>query len=116
MILDWGSLISKCVLKSANITYNLFDPDGYPLRAKVTAVFAEDIEDALRAKKEGKSSPDLTHYRVVKEGDNLPLMSYRIYGDSSYYLKVARFNKIHNFRKLITGTKIAFPPLKQQKI
>ena len=112
--ITWGNLISQCVLKSAEVTYNLFKPDGYPLRARVKATFAENIDDTLRTAEEGKNSPDLTHYRVVKEGDNLPLMTYRIYGDPSYYLSVARVNRLTQFRNLKVGSKIQFPPIKQQ--
>ena len=111
--ISWGHLISRCVLKSAEVTYNLFKPDGYPLRARVKAVFSENVDDTLRTAEEGKNSPDLTHYRVVKEGDNLPLMAYRIYKDPSYYLKVARVNRLNNFRDLEVGTQIQFPPVKQ---
>lgn len=113
--ITWGNLISKCVLKSAEITYNLFDPDGFPLRAKVKATFAENIDDTLRAREENKNSPDLTHHRMVKEGDSLPLMTYRMYGDLSYYLDVAKMNNLTNFRNLEVGTRLSFPPIKQQK-
>ena len=113
--ISWGSLISECILKTAEINYNLFKPDGYPLRAKVKATFAENIDDQKRAAEEGKSSPDLTHYRVVTEGDTLPLMAYRIYGDSSYYLEVAKANGLKNFRKLNTGDTLRFPPIQQRK-
>ena len=110
---SWGSLISKCVLKSADITYDLFKPDGIPLRAKVKAAFAVNVDDTLRTAEEGKNSPDLTHYRVVKPGDTLPLMTYRIYGDSRYYLDVAEMNKLTDFRNLEVGASLMFPPLKQ---
>ena len=112
--ISWGNLISRSVLKSAEVTYNLFKPDGYPLRARVKATFSENVDDTLRTAEEGKNSPDLTHYRVVKEGDNLPLMVYRIYEDPSYYLKVARENGLNNFRDLDVGTQIQFPPVKQE--
>ena len=58
--ISWGSLISECILKTAEINYNLFKPDGYPLRAKVKATFAENIDDQKRAA-EGRqklSGPD----------------------------------------------------------
>jgi len=49
----------------------------------------------------------------VKEGDKLPLMTFRIYGDSRYYLEVAKINNITNFRKLMVGSKIFFPPIQK---
>ncbi len=108
----WGQLVTRCIMKSANVTYTLFDPDGFALRAKVAATFSEISDDELRASDEGRSSPDLTHYREVSDGDTLPLMCYRIYGDMIHYLWVARYNNIENFRKLTTGTRIAFPPVR----
>ncbi len=107
----WGSLIFKCVLKTANIRHSLFSPEGKSLRAKITASFTGFIEDNLRASQEDSSSPDLSHLRVVKDGDTLPLMAYKIYGDPKYYLHVAKINGLTNFRKLKTGQKIYFPPL-----
>jgi nucleoid-associated protein YgaU len=77
----------------------------------VQAKFKGFVEDNLRVARENNSSPDLTHVRMVKEGDTLPLMTYRIYGDPKYYLEVAKANKINNFRKLKTGDIIIFPPL-----
>jgi len=111
--ISWGNLISKCVLKSADITYDLFKSDGTPLRAKIKAAFAVNVDDTLRTAEEGKTSPDLTHYRVVKAGDTLPLMTYRIYGDSRYYLAIAEQNMLTDFRNLQVGASIFFPPLKQ---
>jgi LysM repeat protein len=111
--LSWGALVSKCVLKSAEITYTLFKPDGKPLRAKVKANFAENIEDALRVAEERKNSPDLTHVYEVKEGEHLSLLSSRFYGNPSYYLQVAAFNELDNFRKLRVGQRLLFPPVKE---
>lgn len=110
--ITWGTLISKCILKSADISYSLFKPDGYPLRAKVNASFVENIDDVLRTAEEGKSSPDLSHYVSVVEGERLPLMTYKIYGDQQYYIDAARINGLTNFRKLNTGITLHFPPIK----
>ncbi len=109
--LSWGSLLSKCVLKSAEITYNLFKPDGTALRAKIASTFSENIEDTLRAASERNASADLTHYRMVKSGDRLPLEVYRIYRDQSYYIQVAQANGLKNFRKLRVGTRLKFPKI-----
>jgi nucleoid-associated protein YgaU len=57
------------------------------------------------------SSPDLTHSKVVEEGDLLPLMVYREYKTQDYYLQVAKANKLKNFRKLQAGTTINLPPI-----
>ncbi|WP_321372905.1 hypothetical protein [uncultured Draconibacterium sp.] len=115
LVISWGTLLFKGVLTELDITYKLFKADGTPLRASATAKFKGLIEDNLRVAQENNSSPDLTHVRIVSAGDTLPLMTHRIYGDSKYYLEVAKANNITNFRKLKTGQKIFFPPIKQVK-
>ena len=114
LIISWGKLLFKGALTEMDIDFKLFKPDGTPIRAIAKAKFQGFVEDQLRAAKENNKSPDLTHYRSVKEGDTLPLMTFHIYGDSKYYLQVARVNNIINFRKLKTGQKIFFPPLQKQ--
>ena len=114
LIISWGSLLFKGLLTEMDIEFKLFNPDGTPIRAVAKAKFQGFVEDNLRAAKENNQSPDLTHYRTVKEGDTLPLMTFRIYGDSKYYLEVAKVNEIINFRNLKTGQKIFFPPLQKQ--
>jgi hypothetical protein len=110
----WGNVIVKCVLASCDVKYTLFNKEGKPLRATISATFKEAISDEMRVAKEGKSSPDLTHVRVVQEGDTLPLMTYRIYGDSKYYFQVAKANGIKDFRKLTAGQEIFFPPIEKK--
>jgi hypothetical protein len=112
LLLSWSKLSVKCVLKSAEITYSLFKSDGDPLRAKVKAVFSENVEETLRVATERNSSPDLTHVRTVKDKNNLPLLAYNIYGDPSYYFQLASANNLKHFRKLETGTELSFPPVK----
>ena len=99
---------------SAEITYTLFRGDGYPLRAKVKATFAENVEDTLRVAEERRSSPDLTHQRLVARGDHLSLMTSRLYGDPKHYLQVAAANGLTNFRRLRVGQALLFPPLRDR--
>jgi LysM repeat protein len=113
LIISWGTLLFKGTLSEMDITFKLFKPDGMPLRATARATFKGFVEDNLRVAMENNSSPDLTHVRVVKAGDTLPLMAFRIYGDSKYYLEVAKANSITNFRKLAVGQKIYFPPIEK---
>ncbi|MFB6317226.1 hypothetical protein [Saccharicrinis sp. FJH54] len=111
LLISWGTLLFKGSLTEMDITYKLFKGDGTPLRAVAKAKFRGFVEDNLRVARENNSSPDLTHIRTVHEGDTLPLMAFRIYGDSRFYLQVAEVNGITNFRKLQVGQKIMFPPV-----
>jgi hypothetical protein len=109
--LVWGTLLFKGRCIGLLVTYKLFNPDGSPIRAICKVTFREFKEENLRVAEENAQSPDLTHHRIVKKGDTLPLMCYNIYGDSRYYIQVARVNKLNNFRSLKTGDEIFFPPI-----
>ncbi|UTW66994.1 LysM peptidoglycan-binding domain-containing protein [bacterium SCSIO 12643] len=112
LIVSWGSLVFKCKLTSMNITYSLFKKDGTPLRAKASVTFEEAVSASNIAKEANNQSPDLTHLIVVKEGDTLPLICYKTYGNPNYYLQVAEFNNIVNFRDITPGTQLYLPPIK----
>lgn len=111
---SWGTLtVKRCVLKSATIAYKLFQPNGIPLRAVITANFTDNSDDNTRVAMAQDQSPDLTHLRVVKSGDNLPALCNAIYGNPQLYLRVAQANGIDDFRNLPPGTTIFFPPLEK---
>lgn len=108
----WGTQsLFQGRLKSWDVNYTMLDMDGTPLRAEVTAVLVASISAKKKALEERKNSADLTHVRTVYDGDNLPLMCYRIYGDSKYYIKVAQHNELTNFRDIKPGDIISFPPV-----
>ncbi|OJU27527.1 MAG: hypothetical protein BGN92_14115 [Sphingobacteriales bacterium 41-5] len=112
----WGTSLMKGICPSLNISYKLFNPNGKPIRAICKVTIRELKEDERRVVEERNSSPDLTHYRTVKKGDTLPLMCYRIYGSSFYYLQVANANGLTNFKNLQPGQEIFFPPFEKSKI
>ncbi|HEY9513340.1 MAG TPA: hypothetical protein VIQ48_12300 [Rhodanobacter sp.] len=107
----WGRLLFNGRLTSLDIDYTLFRPSGTPLRAKVSMSFQGYKSRQEAVLEANASSPDLSHLVVVKDGDTLPLLCHRIYGDSGYYVDVARFNGLHAFRCLKPGVTLHFPPL-----
>ena len=111
LVVSWGDLDFSCRLASADIKYTLFNRDGTPLRAELSLTFLEDMPAEAVAKEENKRSPDLTHARIVRSGDTLPLLTRAIYGSSASYLDVARFNNLDDFRNLRPGQQLLFPPL-----
>lgn len=113
--LVWGAETGflKGRLTSMSISYKLFSADGSPIRAIIRATFKESTSDEERVARQNNSSPDLTHLRTVKADDTLPMMCKRIYGDPKYYLQVAQFNRLGNFRQLTPGMEIIFPPIKK---
>jgi len=110
--LQWGPLLFNCVLTNMDISFKLFRPDGWPLRAEAQCTFRSAIDKNKMEEIKNKKSPDLTHSLVVAEGDTLPLLCYRQYGDSKYYYEVARFNGLTDIKQLTPGIKLLFPPLK----
>jgi hypothetical protein len=113
----WGTLqVKRCVLKGASIAYKLFRPDGVPLRAVVTANFTDASDDQTRVAIQQDQSADLTHVRVVKAGETLPGLCGRIYGEPGWYLAVARFNRLDNFRVLAPGTRVVLPPVERLRL
>lgn len=112
--IGWGTLtVKRCVLKSASIVYKMFQPDGVPLRAVITAVFTDTSDDNTRVAMAQDQSPDLTHVRLVQAGDTLPKLCQTIYGDPRLYWAVAQANGLDDFRDLAPGSRIFFPPLEK---
>lgn len=109
--LRWGPLLYNCRLTSMTVAFKLFKPDGTPVRAEADCTFRGVIDEKKLAGLEDRHSPDLTKVRTVIEGDTLPLLCFREYGDSKYYFEVARFNKLTDFKQLVPGTKLLFPPI-----
>jgi hypothetical protein len=112
--IQWGRGELKafdCRLQSVDIAYTSFERNGEPLRAKLSTVFAEDLEPKKQLLLENKKSPDLTRSREVKSGDTLPSLCKEIYGDAGLYLWVARENQLDDFRNLTPGQRLRFPSL-----
>ena len=107
----WGAIDFPCRLSKATVTYTSFDRSGEPLRAELDLDLTADEELEKQKAKAGFSSPDVSHMRIVKSGDTLPLLTKEIYGTARYYLRVARANQLNHFRRLAPGQELAFPPL-----
>jgi LysM repeat protein len=99
-------------LKSFDITYLKFSPEGEPLRAKINASFVGTMDPKTEVKVKENSSPDLTHQITVKAGDTLPMLCQKVYGDRQMFHEVARVNNLLSFRHIEPGTELIFPPIK----
>ncbi len=110
----WGKTLNfNCRLNNLSVNYTLFDKSGKPLRAELDIDFIEDDLPVAKVIENKFESPDLTHYRMVKEDDQLPLMCQEIYGSSNYYTLVAKANNLDDFRNLKPGQEIYFPPIEK---
>lgn len=105
----------KCRLASVETKYTAFDRDGTPLRAELSTKFIEALAP-LEAKALARlSSPDLTHRWVVRSGDTLPQLCRTIYGSAAHYLSVAQVNGLDDFRDLVPGQELIFPPFARRE-
>jgi hypothetical protein len=114
--LFWGEDMKfPCILSNLDINYTLFNQNGTPLRAKISATFLNYLAQEARAARERQSSPDLTHYRKGKSGERLDWLSFKIYNDSKYFLQVAKANGLTSIRNLKPGLDIYFPPFDKKE-
>lgn len=107
----WGTFMFKGRCSALTINFKLFNPDGSPIRAVCKTTFKGSIDEQLRVATENAHSPDITHYRIVQSGETLPWLCYLVYGDSKYYLQIAKVNNLVDFRSLQPGQQLFFPPI-----
>ncbi|MBC8054182.1 MAG: hypothetical protein H7Y13_14055 [Sphingobacteriaceae bacterium] len=114
VIIQWGQNFTfNGVLTSFDISYTLFKPDGSPLRAKISLAFSQYISPSTVTMLDAPESPDLTHIVTVVSGVTLPQLCLQVWNDQSYYIDVAKFNKLNKFRNLAGIDKLIFPPITQ---
>jgi hypothetical protein len=111
VMIRYGAVLLKCVLKSVDITYNLFSPNGRPIRAKISCRFNSALEQKLSEMINSKSSSDLTHKRILKQDERLISLVNEIYHTSSVLVDVARANGLDNLRMVEPGSEVFFPPI-----
>ena len=107
----WGTFQFDGLMTNMVVEYTLIDPQGNPIRAKATCSFETSTSLEKANKDAGLESPDMTHNVKVVAGDSLPNLANSIYDDPKYYIQVAEFNGLDQFRSLDIGTNLQFPPL-----
>jgi len=119
--LSWGSskqLTShgaskapQLVLESISEEFNLFSPDGIPLRAKLNVTFREawTIDQLLAVTP--LHSGDRTKLYTVRRGETLSQIAYAQYNDATAWRPIADANTLANPRLLQPGMVLTIPPL-----
>jgi hypothetical protein len=113
---SWGSFLFKGRLESLSYDYSLFRPDGSPLRVKISAKINGFMDPITEAKEVGRSSPDLSRIITLKTGESISYWCNEIYGDASYCMDVARYNRLTTFINIPAGTQILFPPIERTNV
>lgn len=108
MNFHWGTFKFQGYLTRADAIFTLFRQDGSPARAEVSIAMMEHIE-APRPTNPTSGGPPGRRSRVVIEGDNLHLLSYREFGKSGYWRALADVNGIDDPLSLRPGTSLLVP-------
>jgi hypothetical protein len=115
----WGAVDTfKAVCTSLTCTYQLFEPNGDPIRADIKL----DLKQAEPASTASANSANLgtnpttrsagdAGVHLVKDGDSLPSIAYRAYGDATRWRTIADANDIDDPLRLRRGTALTVPRL-----
>jgi hypothetical protein len=115
----WGAVDTfKAVCTSLTCTYQLFEPNGDPIRADIKL----DLKQAEPASTASANSANLgtnpttrsagdAGVHLVKDGDSLPSIAYRAYGDATRWRTIAEANAIDDPLRLRRGTPLTVPRL-----
>lgn len=109
--LSWGQVhLAKAAPVSIAINYTLFRPSGEPIRAFVDLELAQ-AEDASEAQSQNPTTRAQRGLRVhrVQDGDSLPSIAYRHYGDATRWRTIAEANAIADPLRLRRGSELTVP-------
>jgi hypothetical protein len=107
----WGSIESpKMVGSSLRIRFVMFRPNGEPSRALV------DLELTQAEQTKPGQNPTTRaiagiKVHTVRDGDSLPSLSYRNYGDATRWRTIAQANGIDDPLELRRGMQLTIPTL-----
>ena len=117
----WGSTRAfKAVIDQLSVEFNLFRPDGVPVRAMATLDLrqADDVADGSPASAAGQlvdaasgGLPDaagLTSH-LVRDGDSLQSIAQAAYGEANKWRHIAEANGIDNPMKIARGVALSIP-------
>ena len=115
----WGAVDTfKAVCTSLTCSYQLFQPNGDPIRAEVKL----DLKQAEPASTASSNSANVGQnpttralsgagVHTVQDGDSLPSIAYRAYGDATRWRTIAEANEIDDPLRLRRGTPLMLPRL-----
>jgi hypothetical protein len=116
---QWGEMIPfKAACTSLTVTYQLFEPNGTPIRAdvKLSLIQAETASSKSSNSPAKKGNPTTRSagglgIHVVRDGDSLPSIAHDAYGDPNHWRVIAEANGIDNPLHLRRGTALDLPRL-----
>jgi hypothetical protein len=115
----WGAVDTfKAVCTSLTVAYQLFKPNGEPIRAdiKLQLKQAEQASTASSSSANEGQNPTTralsgAGVHTVQDGDSLPSLAYRAYGDATRWRAIAEANGIDDPLRLRRGIPLMLPRL-----
>ena len=119
LMFNWGDftkdrsqeLTLSLWLKTLDVTYTMFLPNGKPVRAKVKMTFEIGVPPEKLGASAEEKSPDHAKLVTVKRGDTLADIAFVEYDDSNEWRRIADFNDIDDPMSLRPGRKLLIPPI-----
>jgi hypothetical protein len=107
---QWGPVIFKGACTSLTCAYKLFRPDGEPIRADVKLTLKQAAA-TIKGQNPTTRAQAGFGMHTVKDGDTLPSISYRAYGDATRWRLIAEANGVDNPLHLRRGSSLSLPAL-----
>jgi nucleoid-associated protein YgaU len=111
LIFSWGSLTFTCVLQKCSQRFVLFRADGVPVRARLQMTFSEFRNVEMEAREIKRETADYTKTHLVLEGETLPSIAFKVYGDAERWRPIALRSGIDDPSSLVIGQRLAGPRL-----
>jgi len=108
----WDAQIFLGVVESLNITFQLFTPEGVPIRAKIATTLKEYRPAEKQTRERPTLSPDFDKAFVARAGDTLSNVAAVTYKDPGAWRAIARANGIEDPRALEPGRTLNIPRLR----
>jgi len=113
----WGAVDTfLAVCTSLTVTYQLFKANGVPIRADVKIDLKQAKPASTASSSSAKQGTNPTPraqaghgVHTVQDGDSLPAIAYRAYGDATRWRVIAEANEIDNPLHVRRGTTLNIP-------
>jgi hypothetical protein len=115
--LSWGAFTSfKAVCRHLHVQFELFSPDGTPIRALAAMTLVQVEKDARSgggtpapAQNPTTRADRRVRSHVVRDGDSLPLLAYQYLGDATRWREIAIASDIDDPLRLERGRRLEIP-------
>jgi hypothetical protein len=115
--LSWGAFTSfKAVCRHLHVQFELFSPDGTPIRALAALTLVQVEKDARSgggtpapAQNPTTRADRRVRSHIIRDGDSLPLLAYAYLGDATRWREIALASGIDDPLRLERGRRLEIP-------